>query len=71
MTAELQDYLENDELVVRGRMYVSGILQRNDSEIRARTREKLGQTDQSDSSALPAYVIVVEFGRPLAEVTKK
>ena len=71
MTAELQDYVENDELVVRGRMEVSGILQGNDSEIRARTREKLSQTDQSDSSALPAYVIVVEFERPLAEVTKK
>ena len=70
-TTELQDLLEDESLVVRGRMEVSGILQGNDSEIRARTKGKLSQTDQSDSSGLPAYIIVVEFGRPLAEVTRK
>ena len=34
-------------------------------------REKLKQTNQSDDLQLPAYVVVVEFGRPLAEVQKK
>ena len=71
VTAELQALLEDDDLVVRGRMEVSGILRGNDSEIRSRMRLKLGQTGQSDATGLPAYVIVVEFGRPLAEVRKK
>ena len=71
VTAELQALLEDDGLVVRGRMEVSGILRGNDSEIRRRMRLKLGQTSQSDATGLPAYVIVVEFGRPLAEVRKK
>ena len=71
MTTELQFLLEDDDLIVRGRIEVSGILQGNDSEVGARTRNKLSQTDRSDSSALPAYVTVVEFGRPLAEVRKK
>ena len=49
---------------------VSGIRQGSDSEVRARVREKLRQTEQSDSQygTMQAWVIVVEFGRPLAEV---
>ena len=70
VTAELQALLEDDALIVKGRMEVSGILQGNDSDIATRSREKLSQTNRSASSLLPAYVIVVEFGRPLAEVTR-
>ncbi len=71
MTFALQPLLEDDDLIVKGRMEVSGILNGDDQQISARTRLKLRQTDQSDSSALPAYVMVVEFGQPVAEVTRK
>ena len=71
MTDEMADLLQDDSLVVRGRMEVSGILRGSDSDIRERVRSKLRQTDQSDETELPAYVVVVEFGRPIAEVRKK
>ena len=53
------------------RLEVSGIRQGNDRVVRTRVWQKLQQTDRSDAVQLPAYVIVVEFGRPLAEVQKK
>ena len=71
LTFALQSLLEDDDLIVKGRMEVSGILNGDDRQVRARTRLKLSQTDQSESSGLPAYVVVVEFGRPIAEVTKR
>ena len=71
VTADLQALLEDDALIVKGRMEVSGILQGSDSAIGVRTKQKLSQTGRSASSALPAYVIVVEFGRPTAEVTRR
>ncbi len=55
----------------KARLEVSGIRIGNDSRVRSRVREKLKQTNQSDDLQLPAYVVVVEFGRPLAEVQKK
>lgn len=50
---------------------ISGILKGDDRTVKARVREKLNQADRSDPSQLEMYVIVVEFGRPLAEVQKK
>lgn len=70
-TDELRLFLEDDDLVVRARMEVSGILNGNDSLVRSRRNEKLDRISRTDPSALPAYVVVVEFGRPLAEVTRK
>ena len=70
-TMELRDVLLDDNLVVRIRLEVSGILNGNDAQVRARRNLKLSQTNRSDSLELPAYVIIVEFGRPLAEVTRK
>ena len=55
----------------KGRLEVSGIRRGDDRSIRARVQQKLRQTDRSDDSMLPAYVIVVEFGRPVAEVQGK
>ena len=52
------------------RLEISGIRKGSDSDVQARMRQKLGQTDRSDGH-LPAYVIVVEFGRPHAEVQEK
>ncbi len=57
--------------VEKAGLEISGILTGDDRTIKARVKDKLTQTDQSDQSQLEMYVIVVEFGRPLAEVQKK
>ena len=54
----------------KARLEISGIREGNDQQVKARVQQKLKQTDRSDG-ALPAYVIVVEFGQPLAEVQEK
>ena len=54
----------------KARLEISGIREGNDQQVRARVQQKLRQTDRSDG-ALPAFVIVVEFGQPLAEVQEK
>jgi len=58
----------------KARLEISGILKAsgNNAEraVKARVNQKLRQTERSDGS-LPAYVIVVEFGSPLAEVQKR
>lgn len=54
------------------RLEVSGIRQaKRKSEITRRVKEKLNQTDVSDAMALPAYVVVVEFGKPISHVVLK
>ena len=70
-TEALREVLLDDELVVRARMEVSGIRLGNDAVVRARVKRKLDQTKRSDNWGLPGYVVVVEFGRPLAEVRAK
>ena len=58
----------------KARLEISGILKAsgNNAEraVKTRVNQKLRQTERSDGS-LPAYVIVVEFGSPLAEVQKR
>lgn len=57
---------------MEARLEVSAILRRTDSNtVRRRMRKKMSQSQQSDSTALPAFVIVVEFSQPLAEVTNR
>lgn len=63
--------LGDTALVPRGRLEVSGILNGSDSQVRTRANQKLEQTESSDHWGIPAYVIIVEFGRPLAEVRAK
>ena len=55
------------------RLEVSGIRSGDSGRVRARIGRKLNQTKASDSTYgnLPAYVVVVEFGTPLAEVRKR
>lgn len=70
------DYLLGEELGEgvldsKARMEVSGIRNGNDSQVRARVQEKLRQMNRSNALGLPAYAIVVEFGRPLAEIKKQ
>jgi hypothetical protein len=70
-TERLRILLQDDGLIIKGRMEVSGIRRGDDRTVRERATRRLRQTDPSDESELPAYVVVIEFGRPLAEVTQK
>lgn len=62
-----------DELIFQhsARLEVSGILAGTNSQFATRLKEKLKQTEASDATGLPAYAVVVEFGRPQAEVQKR
>lgn len=48
------------------RLEVSGILEGDDKKLKARLKEKLNQSKPTDDTGLPAYAVVVEFGRPQA-----
>jgi hypothetical protein len=52
------------------RLEVSGIRSGDDSRIRARAKQKIEQTNPSDG-ALPAYIVVVEFSKPLSLIVQK
>ena len=67
----LGDAADATALEYQARLEVSGIRQGDARTVRDRMRRKLAQTDPSDLSGLPAYVIVVEFGSPQAEVRRK
>ena len=68
-TAALRSLLREDSLIVRGRLEVSGIREGGDAAVSQRVRDKLRQINRGDSWPLPGFVIVVEFSRPLAEVS--
>lgn len=53
------------------RLEVSHLGKGSASEIRARVKKKLGQTAPTDAYGLPALVVVVEYGTPLARVADK
>ena len=53
------------------RLEVSGILHGTASQFATRIKKKLEQTKASDSTKLIAYAVVVEFGRPQAEVGER
>ncbi|MGO8745192.1 MAG: hypothetical protein ACLQNE_04305 [Thermoguttaceae bacterium] len=53
------------------RLEVSGIMSGTESQFLTRVKQKLKQTMASDLTALPAYAVVVEFGRPQAEVATR
>ena len=52
------------------RLEISGIRRGNKSALSTRINQKIKQTDVSDG-CLPAYIVVVEFGSPVAEVRQK
>lgn len=55
----------------KARLEVSGIRRAEfESDIQARVNAKLRQTDSSDGQ-YPAYVVVIEFSRPLAVMVEK
>jgi hypothetical protein len=53
------------------RLEVSGIRKGSRSQINARVKQKTEQTGASDAEGLPAYIIVVEFSRPISIVSAK
>jgi hypothetical protein len=53
------------------RLEVSGIRRGSRSQINARVKQKTEQTGASDAGELPAYIIVVEFSRPISIVIAK
>jgi hypothetical protein len=62
---------ENSDLFQRtARMEVSGIGSGGAGTVSAREKEKMKQTSVSDG-ALPAYIVIVEFGTPRARVVVK
>ena len=67
----LGDRMDTLPIERKARLEVSGIRRGATSTVMRRVRQKLGQTDRSENTLLPAYVIVVEFGTPLAEVSGK
>ena len=55
----------------KARLEVSGIRQGDAAKVASRVRKKRNQTAPTDGTQLPAYIVVVEFGSPLAKVVKK
>lgn len=54
----------------KARLEISGIRKGDATAVRSRVKQKLAQTEPSDG-ALPAFVIVVEFGCPVAEIVQE
>ena len=71
ITNNLAIFLEDNGIAVRARAEVSGIRDGDDYAVNQRVNEKLEQMGRSDHLGIPAYAIVVEFGRPLAVVNEK
>lgn len=55
----------------KARLEVSGILSGTASQVDARTRIKIEQSKQTDTTGLKAYIVVVEFSTPQAQVVKR
>lgn len=55
----------------KARLEISGIRKGNAGLVQSRVKSKLKQTDPSDQTRLPAYVVVVEFSQPLVDMRKK
>lgn len=53
------------------RLEVSGIRKGSRSQINTRVKQKTEQTRASDAQGLPAYIIVVEFSRPISVIITK
>ncbi|MEZ4887288.1 MAG: hypothetical protein R3E32_21330 [Chitinophagales bacterium] len=49
-------------------MAILGILKGTNAQINQRLKEKLEQTKKSDALNLPAYVVVVEFSKPICKI---
>src|SRR5688500_18377794 len=66
----LGDLRSDNILKNAARLEISGILKGNKSSIKSRVKTKKKQTERSEGE-LPAYVAVVEFSKPEAQVVRK
>lgn len=64
-------WLGRKEGIFEARLEVSGIRHGSKSLIRKRVTQKLEQMAPSDHGGLPGYAVVVEFGKPCAQVVRK
>lgn len=55
----------------KARLEISGIRCGGGRDIKSRVAKKLKQTNPSDNTGLPAYICIVEFSQPVAEVRQK
>ena len=64
---------KGDELLFqnKARLEVSGMRKARYSQVKTRVKQKLEQVKPSDSSLLPAYIVVVEFNTPLSHMVEK
>lgn len=53
------------------RLEVSGIFTGGEKPLETRFKKKIKQTNQSDSTQLPAYISIVEFSSPIAKFAQK
>jgi hypothetical protein len=53
------------------RLEISGLLSATEKQFAGRIRQKLRQSEPSDKTGLPAFAIVIDFGRPQAEVAER
>lgn len=54
-----------------GRLEVSGKLKGTKGEINQRLKEKIEQSKKSDYMKTPAFVVIVEFSRPLIKIVQR
>ncbi|MHB9131556.1 MAG: hypothetical protein ACYDBB_10770 [Armatimonadota bacterium] len=64
---------DDDDLLFqkKARLEVSGSRSQNATTLTSRVKQKVKQTAPSDNTGLPAYIAVVGFADPCAEVVKK
>ncbi|MEM9885410.1 MAG: hypothetical protein AAF849_05915 [Bacteroidota bacterium] len=63
---------ENEEgLQEQARLEVSGILKGSKGMVNKRMIEKIRQTQKSDNMNIPAYIVVVEFSKPMIKIRKR
>jgi len=52
------------------RLEVSGIRSGDNSRVKSRVNKKLKQVQASNATALPAFIVVVEFSAPLSQMVR-
>lgn len=62
---------EDDLFQHAARLEVSGTRRGDEKQIADRVKAKLRQVERSTNSGLPVFVVVVEFGTPVAVVVKQ
>jgi hypothetical protein len=62
---------EDNLFQAAARLEVSGIMRGSARRVNGRLKERIAQTERSDSSGLTAFIAVIEFGRLIAKVVRR